>query len=142
MRTLRADTSVHGTCVAFDGRAVLIIGKSGSGKSTLGLAFLSLGATLVSDDQVILVSSHGVKVTAPPAIKGMIEARGIGILNADTVDHATLVLVVDLDEVETDRLPPSRHITIHGHDIPLQHRIEGLHFPSAIMQYLRAGRRH
>ena len=36
--------TVHGSCAALDGRAILILGPSGSGKSALALALMSLGA--------------------------------------------------------------------------------------------------
>ena len=140
MRTLNADKPVHATCVALDGRAVLILGKSGAGKSALGLNLMALGATLVSDDRVILTDETCVTASAPCAIKGLIEARGMGVLHAETVATSEVVLAVDLDLLETDRLPPLRHISILGHNIPLQHRIEGVHFAPAIVQYLRGER--
>jgi len=121
---------------------VLILGRSGSGKSALGLTLMAYGAKLVSDDRVILTCDAAVKVSAPNAIRGLIEARGFGLLHADPCDDAQVVLVVDLDQIETDRLPPLRHISISGYDIPLQHRIEGVHFAPAIVQYLRGGRSH
>ena len=46
--------AVHATCVAVNGKGVLIVGASGSGKSTLALQMLAMGAELVADDQVIL----------------------------------------------------------------------------------------
>ncbi|MFQ5437976.1 MAG: HPr kinase/phosphorylase, partial [Paracoccaceae bacterium] len=45
---------VHAGAVAFDRRAVLILGPSGSGKSSLALELMSRGASLVSDDRTIL----------------------------------------------------------------------------------------
>lgn len=142
MRHLDANTPVHATCVALDGRAVLILGKSGAGKSALGLLLMAFGATLVADDRVILTASDGLVATAPTAISGMIEARGVGLLNAKATPHARVVLAVDLDQSEPERLPAPRAISILDNIIPLQHGIEGLHLAASIMQYLRAGRRH
>lgn len=142
MRSLAADTPVHATCVAIDGKAVLILGKSGSGKSTLGLSIMALGGALVSDDRVILSSDDGLVAAAPAAIAGLIEARGVGLLHADPCGPTPVVLVVDLDEIEHDRLPPRRDISILGHVIPLQHYAQGIHFASAIVQFLRGGRSH
>ena len=46
---------LHGaTCVALDGRALLIEGPSGSGKSTLALALIDRGGMLIGDDGVTL----------------------------------------------------------------------------------------
>lgn len=142
MRRLDADKPVHATCVALSGRGALILGSSGAGKSALGLNLMALGAQLVSDDRVILTVHEGVIASAPQAISGLIEARGVGILRAEPIADAAIVVVIDLDVLEVDRLPPLRYISILGHDIPLQHRIDGVHFASAIIQYLRGGRSH
>jgi HPr kinase/phosphorylase len=50
-------------------------------------------------------------------------------------------LVVDLDQGETERLPPQRQRDVAGVLLPLQHKVEKAHFPAAILQYLRSGRR-
>ena len=97
---------VHASCVALDGRGLLITGDSGSGKSGLALQLMALGALLVADDRVELKMS-GNKVTAhsPANIRGLIEARGLGLLRADTVGPVALAYVVDLNRTETARLP-------------------------------------
>ena len=132
---------MHESCVAVDGKAVLILGESGTGKSTLALTLMAFGADLVADDRVILQEDAGqVMASAPATIAGLIEARGVGILNADAIVNARLALVVDLDVVEGERLPTLRQITILGCKLPLLHRVEGIHFGPAILQLLRAGR--
>ena len=50
MRALSSET-LHASCVAINGRAVLIEGRSGSGKSDLALRLIDQGGVLVSDDQ-------------------------------------------------------------------------------------------
>ncbi|MFT8322213.1 MAG: aldolase [Bacillus sp. (in: firmicutes)] len=47
--------SLHGSCIAIDGKAYAFVGESGAGKSTLASAFLKNNYTLLSDD-VIAVS--------------------------------------------------------------------------------------
>lgn len=132
--------TIHATCVALDGKAVLIQGASGSGKSALGLLLMSLGCVLVADDGVVIQAIDGrLMASCPSAIKGLIEARGVGLLNADTVDTAEVHLVVDLDQKEHVRLPQSRVVTQLGLDIALISAIEGPHFAAAILQILRAG---
>jgi HPr kinase/phosphorylase len=131
----------HASCVAVDGRAVLILGASGSGKSGLALQLIALGASLVADDQTDITDRDGWPVaTAPAALRGRIEARGVGILAADPVQAARVVLVVDLDRAERERLPPDRKYRLCGHDLPLLHGSEYLHFPAAILQFLRGGK--
>ncbi|WP_457649807.1 HPr kinase/phosphorylase [Profundibacter sp.] len=131
---------VHASCVAVDGRAVLVVGPSGSGKSALCLQLMALGATLVADDQTILQSGGGgILARAPETIDGLIEARGVGLLAADSC-VARVALVVDLEQVETDRLPPHRTYNLLGQKAPLLHKVEAAHFPAAILQYLKGGR--
>lgn len=132
---------IHATCVAVDGQGVLIKGQSGCGKSALALQLIALGAELVSDDRTILNKVDGRLVaTAPETIKGLIEARGIGILNATVVPEADICVVVDLNKVETDRVPVERKVTILGIELPLLHGVEGLHFAAGLLQFVRGGR--
>jgi len=131
---------IHGSCVALDGRAVLILGASGAGKSGLALDLMAYGATLVADDRVVLRrQADKVIASAPEPIRGRIEARFVGILNADVVVEAEVALIVDLDQAEGDRLPPHRSKNWLGISLPLLHNSGNSSFPAAILQYLRAG---
>lgn len=133
---------LHASCVAVDGRGLLVLGPSGAGKSSLCLALLALGARLVSDDRTGVAPRDGALIARcpAPAQRGLIEARGLGLLHAPVSDAVPLALVVDLAREETDRLPPPRRITIAGIDLPLVLRAQNDHFPSALMLYLRHGR--
>jgi serine kinase of HPr protein (carbohydrate metabolism regulator) len=72
--------TLHASCVAIKGRAVLIEGRSGEGKSDLALRLIDRGAVLVSDDQTICQRRDGVLHATPPAtIAGKIEVRSVGI---------------------------------------------------------------
>ncbi len=136
-----SETNVHASCVAIDGCGLLILGASGSGKSGLALDLMALGATLVSDDRVILSrAGDDLVASAPPAIAGLIEARGIGLLNARPHGPVTLGCVVDLDRTETDRLPARRQILLLGVSVTLLLKVESRHFASALMQYCKKGR--
>lgn len=131
---------VHGTAVALSGRGVLITGPSGAGKSALALQLMAFGAQLVADDRVmILREGESLIASAPDAIRGLIEARGVGILSADPCT-ARLVLAVDLSQIEDTRLPPMRHSFVHGLPLPLVLGQDAPHLPAAILQYLKAGR--
>lgn len=132
----------HASCVAIEGKGLLILGPSGSGKSALALRLMSLGARLVSDDQVDLNTVAGALHAAAPArLRGMIEARGVGLLCADPLPSAPIVLAVDLAQNEPDRLPPFREITILGCPIPLVLGRGAHHLPEALLLYLKGGRR-
>ena len=134
--------TLHATCVAVEGRACLITGPSGSGKSALALQMMALGARLVADDRVTLSLVDGaLRATCPAPIRGMIEARGLGLLNADALEGAEPVLTVDLSRQETERLPPQREVDYLGHRIALVFGLPAPHFPASLLLYLRAGRR-
>lgn len=122
-------------------RGVLISGRSGQGKSALALALMAFGARLVADDRVLLEPRNGRLIaTCPAALSGLVEARGIGLLRARCVPRAALMLVVDLDHEETERLPHPRFRHIAGVSLPCLHKIDKAYFPAAILQYLKAGR--
>ncbi|MEP2532141.1 HPr kinase/phosphatase C-terminal domain-containing protein [Shimia sp.] len=135
------ETILHASCVAYAERAVLISGASGSGKSALALQLMAFGAALVSDDRTI-VRAHGERLLAraPDTIRGKIEARGVGILKAASVEVAQVVLAVDLDRVETNRLPHPDEIVMLGQSVPLLCKVEAPHFAAALMQILRQER--
>jgi HPr kinase/phosphorylase len=117
----RAPVLVHATAIAIDGRAVLLRGPSGAGKSDLALRLIDGGARLVADDQVELRrAGERVVVTAPAAIAGLIEVRGLGILRVEAVAEATLALLVDLvSSAEVDRLPEIRREEVLGVSAPM-----------------------
>lgn len=133
---------VHASCVAVDGRGLLITGASGSGKSGLALELMALGAALVSDDRVRLLRDDDALMAAAPAtLRGLIEARGLGLLAADPAEPTRIAAVVDLDRTETARLPEAHRTVMLGIPVTLFHKPVYPHFPAALMQYLRCGRR-
>ncbi|WP_417246301.1 HPr kinase/phosphorylase [Celeribacter sp.] len=135
---------LHASCVALDdATGLLILGPSGSGKSTLALELMALGAVLVSDDRTHVRSdpkTQTLTATAPDTIAGMIEARGVGLLRAEALPAATLRGVVDLSQVETDRLPLRREKALINVSIPLFYRVDGPQFAPALIQWLKGGR--
>ena len=133
---------LHASCVAVEGRGLLILGPSGSGKSSLALRLISLGAALVSDD-VTRVARRGDALVAScpnPDLQGLIEARGLGILRAPSVESAAVTLAIDMAQAESERLPPHRTVTILGSPVSLVLHLQNDHFPDALMLYLRHGR--
>ena len=132
---------VHASCIAWDGQGLLIRGASGSGKSSLALELMALGARLVADDRVDLtVSGAALVARCPDPLSGLIEARGIGILNARPFGPVALSTVVDLDTEETMRLPPRRTVTLEGVSLALFYKVSTPSFAAALAHYLRGGR--
>jgi serine kinase of HPr protein (carbohydrate metabolism regulator) len=112
----------HATCIAFDGQAVLLRGPTGCGKSDLALRAIAAGARLVADDQVTLAARDGqVLASAPPALRGLIEIRGLGIVRLESEDDAPVALVADLTAAgeEIERMPEWRSCELLGIGIPL-----------------------
>lgn len=135
------DLCLHASCISIDGNGLLIRGRAGSGKSALALSLMALGASLVSDDRVLVVLDKDELVArAPVPISGLIEARGLGILRADPCPQAVISTVIDMDQPETERLPPLRTTKILGQAVTLLHRPDTAHLAPALLQYLKRGR--
>lgn len=139
---MTAPLILHATTVALgEDRGLLILGPSGAGKSALGLQMMALGARLVADDRTEVRQEGGALIaTCPPAIRGMIEARGVGLLAAPALPRARLILAVDLGQTETERLPPRRSVTILSTPLDLVLGAQSAHFPPALLCYLLNGR--
>lgn len=137
-----ASVTLHASTVALSGRAVLIRGPAGSGKSGLALALLSCGAALVADDRTRLARrGEHVLAWSPPAIVGLVEARGVGLLRTDPAPPTRLSLVVDLGQAEPERLPPRRSCDILGVELPLVLGAGNAHLPASVYLLLASGAR-
>ncbi|MBR0649161.1 aldolase [Roseomonas terrae] len=129
---------LHGSCVSRDAAAVLLLGPPGSGKSDLSLRLIGQGWALVADDQVTI---DGVAVAAPPALRGMLEVRGLGVFEGLAVaQEARLALVVELVARDAvTRLPvPGQwgpagvpRVALHGFDAAAPEKI-GLALDAAL----------
>ena len=96
---------LHASCAAREGHGVLLLGPSGSGKSDLLLRLLDRGFELVADDRVDL--ERGI-ASAPAAVAGLLEVRGLGLVKLPHLASAPVALAVALGAGE--RMPdPQRH---------------------------------
>jgi serine kinase of HPr protein (carbohydrate metabolism regulator) len=102
---MKGEHPIHASCIAIDGRGVLIRGPSGAGKSDLALRLIDRGAVLVADDYVLINQGQNALIANPPeTIKGQMEVRGIGIITLPFCTNIPLCLCVDL-VAEEERHP-------------------------------------
>jgi HPr kinase/phosphorylase len=118
-KTLAVGCTMHGVLMDVLGMGVLIAGESGLGKSELGLELISRGHGLVADDvvEVTRIGPTTLEGRCPPLLQGLLEVRGLGLLDIKTVFGETAVrrkmrlkLIVHLvrrstHEDEYERLP-------------------------------------
>ncbi len=131
---------LHASAVCLGTSGCLILGAAGRGKSTLAFELMAYGAVLVADDRVDLTCTPGgVVMSAPPPIRGLIEARGVGMMQVPAIDRARLVLVVDLDLRGGERLPPLRTCEHLGVTFPLIHGYRRPALAAIVIGALRAG---
>ena len=85
---------------------MLLLGPSGSGKSDLLLRLLDRGYALVADDRVEWCDGVA---SAPAALAGVLEIRGLGVVRLPHVACAPVVVAVELGATG-ERLPqPQGH---------------------------------
>ena len=110
---------MHASCVDVNGSGVLIVGRSGSGKSSLAINLLALGSKLVADDQCELIrKNNGFRISKPASLPKSIEIRGVGLVSVPMVNETSLDWVVNMDQVEKERMPTSRFTEISGFRVP------------------------
>ncbi|SKB00957.1 Hpr(Ser) kinase/phosphatase [Caloramator quimbayensis] len=92
-KELAETTSLHGELVDVYGVGILIQGKSGIGKSETALELIKRGHILVSDDAVEIKCVGGsLYGTSPYSTSGMIEVRGLGIIDVTALYGLSSVL--------------------------------------------------
>ena len=119
---------IHGVLVDINGMGTLLVGKSGIGKSEIALELLKRGHQLISDDLVEIYEREVGTIVgcAPDSIRGFLEVRGVGIINAIETfgigafrEDKTIRLVIELvewsDDIEYDRLGIEQETATYFH---------------------------
>ncbi len=114
---------LHASCVSLNSKGVLLLGKSGVGKSDLALRMLSRGAMLVADDQVIIHKideEHEYLIaTVDESIRGLLEIRGVGLVNYPVAANIPVMLAVELVRREDmEHIPTPQHFECLGIRVP------------------------
>lgn len=123
---------VHGVLINVHGKGVLITGESGVGKSEIALELVRDGHILIADDRVDVKRTHGQLIgQAPELLAGLIEIRGIGIMNitqmfgaSSTMSKSYIDFVIELEQWNdaTDYLrtgiEPTEPYSILGLEVP------------------------
>jgi HPr kinase/phosphorylase len=140
---------VHASAVLIGSRAALIRGPAGSGKSRLALALIEAAATgrirfarLVADDRVELTASHGrLLVSAPAALAGLIEVRGLGVRRIAFEAVAVAGLVIDLAAADGERIPAAsaQIIDVGGVALPRLPVAAGIDALTIVLATLNSG---
>lgn len=104
-------------------RGALIEGPSGAGKSDLALRALDQGFRLVADDRVVLFTAGGrLYGKAPEPLAGLIEVRGLGVVQAEAAlpfcEVAVILRCVATPDA-VERLPEPRAETVASVSIPV-----------------------
>ncbi|NLK96380.1 MAG: HPr kinase/phosphorylase [Clostridiales bacterium] len=90
---LAPETRLHGVLVDVYGIGILITGESGIGKSETALELIKRGHRLVTDDAVDIKEIDGDLIgTSPKITIGMLEVRGIGIIDVSALYGLSSVL--------------------------------------------------
>ena len=90
---LAPSDSLHGVLMSVYGVGILITGESGMGKSEIALELIKRGHVLISDDRVDVKRIHNVIKGHPPELlEGMLEIRGIGVIDVVKMFGASALL--------------------------------------------------
>lgn len=107
---LAKKTAVHACLLEIYGIGVLLLGESGIGKSEISLELIRKGHCLIADDRVNIAAVRGKLIgTCPESIRGMMEVRGIGIIDVSRMfginalsDRGHIKLVISLVSFNKD----------------------------------------
>lgn len=107
---LAPETRMHGVLVDVYGIGILITGESGIGKSETALELIKRGHRLVADDAVDIKEIDGIlKGRAPYITSGMMEVRGMGIIDvpalyglSSVLNEKTINMVIYLEQWKND----------------------------------------
>ena len=101
---LAREDTIGGVLMSVYGKGVLLTGESGMGKSETALELINKKHVLIADDRVDIEHVHNtIYGHAPDIIKGLLEIRGIGIIDVEKMfgtsalgERAEIDLIINL----------------------------------------------
>ncbi|EJO5345972.1 HPr kinase/phosphorylase [Clostridium botulinum] len=108
---LAPETRMHGVLLDVYGIGILITGESGIGKTETALELIKRGHRLVADDAVDIKEINGMlKGTSPSITTGMMEVRGMGIIDvaalyglSSILNEKKIDLMVNLEQWRAEK---------------------------------------
>ena len=89
---LAPEETLSGDLIVVYGKGVLITGESGMGKSEIAMELVRDGQVFVADDRVDVQKIHNsLYGHAPELLRGMLEIRGIGIIDVERMFGALVL---------------------------------------------------
>lgn len=139
---LAPNTNIHGGLLSIFGKGVLIKGESGMGKSEVALELIRKGHVLIADDRVDVTNVHNrILGKAPDILKGMLEIRGVGIIDVSRMygascikESAEIELIVELQKWDDQK-----EYARAGVEDKIYENILGVNIPKVIIP-VREGR--
>lgn len=90
------------------------------GKSDLAIRIMDAGGSLISDDRTEVTVKDGALIaSAPEAIRGMIELRGMGLVRMPYLKSARLDAVLQCEAGEIERMPEPAFERFHDISLPV-----------------------
>ncbi|MBB3660449.1 serine kinase of HPr protein (carbohydrate metabolism regulator) [Rhizobium sp. BK650] len=135
--------NIHATAIVIGKTGLLFTGPSGWGKSMTAFTCMAearrqgLFSALVADDQVLLSKQdNAVIATCPPAIAGLIELRGTGIIRQNHVAQAAMhIAILPGSPTGENRLPEEGETAVlaEGCELPVLRLLPNLSLPLAVL---------
>lgn len=139
---LAPSDTLHGVLLDVYGKGVLITGESGTGKSEIALELIKRGHILIADDRVDVAKVHNTIVGhSPNLLAGMLEIRGIGIIDVAKMFGASALLPRDSIDlvIHLERPDPKTDYARVGNEEDLYTDVLGVEIPTILLP-LREGR--
>ena len=102
--------NIHGVLMTIFGTGVMITGESGVGKSETALELIQKGHILIADDRVDVIRAHNSIIGfSPKVLQGMLEIRGVGVIDVNkmfgatsSLDNTHIEMVIKLEKFNND----------------------------------------